>query len=38
MFSSDAGNFDVSLEDVSFILGPSMRVISKDDSFLQESE
>ena len=38
MFSSDAQSLQLSLENVFFILGPSMRVISKDDSYLQESE
>lgn len=29
---------DVSLENVFFIVGPSVRVVSKDDSYLKESD
>ena len=38
MFSSDAGSMNISLDNVFFIFGPSLRTISKDDSYLQESE
>ena len=38
MFSSDASQMDISLENVFFIIGPSVRVVSKDDSYLKESE
>ena len=38
MFSSDAGSMNITLDNVFFILGPSLRTISKDDSYLQESE
>ena len=38
MFSSDANSMNISIENAFFIIGPSMRVISKDDSYLQESE
>ena len=34
MFSQDIPNMDVILDDVSFILAPSMRMNSKDDSYL----
>ena len=38
MFSSDSNALHVSLENVFFIFGPSLRVVSKDDSYLQEGE
>ena len=38
MFSSDANALHISLENVFFIFGPSLRVVSKDDSYLQEGE
>ena len=38
MFSSDIPNMDITLDDVNFILSPTMRMNSKDDSYLKESE
>ena len=38
MFSSDANAMAVSLEEVFFIVGPSLYCMSKDDSYLKESE
>ena len=38
MFSSDSNAIHISLENVFFIFGPSLRVVSKDDSYLQEGE
>lgn len=38
MFSSDSQSMHVTLENAFFIIGPSMRVISKDDSYLKEND
>ena len=38
LFSSDANSLNISVENAFFILGPSLRTVSKDDSYLQESE
>ena len=38
MFSSDVPQIDVTLHDAYFILSPTMRMNSKDDSYLQETE
>ena len=38
LFSSDANSLNISVESAFFILGPSLRTVSKDDSYLQESE
>ena len=38
MFSSDPNAMTVSLEEVFFIMGPSMGCVSKDDSYLKESD
>jgi len=38
MFSSDAGQLEIHLENVFFIVGPSMRTVSNDDSYLKETE
>ena len=38
MFSKDASSMQISLDNAFFIIGPSMRVLSKDESYLQETE
>ena len=38
MFSSDANSMNISLQNVFFIIGPTMRILSKDDSYLHETE
>ena len=38
MFSSDVNSMDITLDEVFFIMGPSMRVVSKDDSYLKETD
>ena len=38
LFSSDANSLNISVENAFFILGPSLRTVSKDDSYLKESE
>ena len=38
LFSSDTNSLNISVESAFFILGPSLRTVSKDDSYLQESE
>ena len=38
MFSSDVNSMHIVLDNVFFIVGPSIRVVSKDDSYLHESE
>ena len=38
LFSSDTNSLNISVENAFFIFGPSLRTVSKDDSYLQESE
>ena len=39
MFSSDSANkMEITLDNAFFIIGPSMRVQSRDESYLQETE
>lgn len=38
MFSSSSNSMHVCLDNVFLILGPSIRSVSKDDSYLKESE
>ena len=38
LFSSDTNSLNIAVESAFFIFGPSLRTVSKDDSYLQESE
>ena len=38
IFSKDSNSMNVILDNVFFIVGPSIRVVSKDDSYLKESD